>query len=145
MIPNLVVTHQGSRAALSLLAGGVLLVVFSGPITAAALAAVKAPAADCFRGRLASFVVDYRRSVIAVRGSELDAVLAGDSPESDALLPAALIVRPAVADIFMGHALRMARFGVMRRVFYDLPAGTAWALERAGRDHRSARQSPQAA
>lgn len=126
------ITRHASAADVELLPGGVLIVSVSGPLVAEALRHFRDKITTGHAG-LAAFAVDFRRSAVAMGGHELDDMLAGDVAAGPAGLPAALVVRPAVAPLFLGHAARMIGRGITRQVFHELPAAVAWARSTATR------------
>ncbi len=125
-------TRHSAGAALDLLAGGVLFVRLSGPLTGAALNHVKAEVLARYgSSQIAAFAVDYRAAAVALSGSELDAVLEGEHYGTIPSLPAAQIVLPVMLPLFTGHCLRMAQFGIVRSAFTDEKAALRWASRHA--------------
>lgn len=118
---------------------GVLIVQMDGPLTEAGIQSIKSAVVADFTGRVRAFVADYTRSLIALDGAALDALLVGDQPQAAPRLPAALVVRPDCVELFAGHALRVAQHGIMRRAFLDVGPALAWAEARAERQARPAR------
>lgn len=125
--------HSAS-AVVELAPGGILIVKTGGVLTGGAMNHFKRCIVEADIQGLRGFVVDYRGAVVAMGPGGLDAVLDGDAEDSAPALPAAMIVRPECADLFRGHALRVAgAMGIMRRVFTgpNLAPALAWATEQA--------------
>jgi len=126
------VTRHSARAALDLRPSGVLVVKLCGLLTHEALRAVKASiVADYSRAYVAAFVADYAGAIVAMDGDGLDRVLEGESYGSVPSLPAAMIVRPEMLELFSGHSLRMAGRGVVRQAFTDAVCALSWATRHA--------------
>ena len=123
--------QSGTRVHAGSLCGGVLSVAISGPVTAGLLLDIKREVMANAPTDLRAFFADYRRAIVAMDGAGLDAVLAGEEPGAGASLPAALLVSAANADLFMGHARRMAFAGHARRVFLNPANAMRWARDQA--------------
>ena len=108
------------------LCGGVLSVTISGALTAAALLDIKRDVVSMYSTGVKAFLADYSHAIVAMDGAGLDAVLADETPGTGASLPAAMVVPEAYADLFIGHARRMARHH-SRRVFLELAPALEWA------------------
>ena len=114
---------------LSMLDACVLLVRMRGLVTAASILSLRDRVARDVSGapHIQAYVADYRGAVLAMDGAALDAVLAGQSADTGAALPAAMIALPDTAPLLAGHCLRMARRGVLRQVFMTEAPAVAWA------------------
>ena len=136
----------GVSVALETRQHGVLVVRIVGLLTAESLLAVKAKVVrDCDVTEISAFAVDYSRSIVAMDGAGLDRVLEGEEHDAAPSLPAAMIVNPALLDMFDGHALRMAERGVVRAAFTEGAPALAWAARHALRRRmRTAADRPEA-
>lgn len=138
-------TRYATSADMVLTDDGVLIVTLEGPLTDDGINSVKRAVVDRYGDRVKAFVVDFKRSLIALDGSALDAMLEGEQPGAAPRLPAALLVRPDMLEMFAGHALRIAQHAIMRRVFLDEAQAVGWAAAMARRQQprrASSRRGP---
>jgi hypothetical protein len=136
-MPNSNFKRYSVSAEMTLSPSGVLHVLMSGPLTGDGIEAIKAEVVTRYGPQIRGFVVDYRRSLVALTGAELDALLAGALKRGPPQMPGAMIVRSEDADLFCAHALRVAQLGIMRRVF--LTEAPAWAWAEAQAERQTAR------
>lgn len=127
------ITRHSASAALEMLPDGVLVVRLAGPLTGEALLYFKAEIVRLELPAFGAFLVDYTRAVIALDGTELDAVLEGEMIGARVSLPAAMLVQTDELDTFLGHSVRMVNHGLIRQVFTEKPPALAWAIRHAGR------------
>ena len=106
---------------------GVLVVGLTGLLTSASLMSVKASILSMGLTDIRAFVADYTKAVIAFDGDGLDAALMDEPTGAVATKPAALLVLPGDAPLFIGHAVRMATRGHFRRCFADPAEALSWA------------------
>lgn len=85
------------------------------------------------------FVADFRRLVIALKPTDLDALFEDADP--DLCVPAALVVAEPYLPIFRAHAWNVAQAGILRKVFTCPARAEQWATMRV-RVHRLARTAP---
>jgi len=129
--------QSSAGVALELTPGGVLVVRMTGLLTVGVLLAIRNEiTSDAGAHEVRAFVVDYTAAIVAMTGAELDQVLEGDGAGQVPMLPAAMVVSAECAELFGGHALRMAARGVMRRVFVTRSAALFWAQREALRVRR---------
>lgn len=124
------ITRHSASATLEMLTGGVLDVRLSGPLTGEALNYFKGQIVARHGCEIRAFLADYTRATIAMDGAELDAVLEGEPDGSAPTMPAALVVLPECNGLFKAHALRMAGYGITRRVFNERGPALVWLQER---------------
>lgn len=126
-------TRHSASAALEMRPDGVLVVRLAGPLTGDTLQHFKAQIVALHGSEVRAFVADYTRGVVALSGSDLDAVLDGEEPDNGPGLPAGMVVTQDQQRLFLEHALRMASRGVLRQVFTSLPQALGWAQRHAER------------
>ena len=129
------ITRYSAAADIELLPRGLLVVEFSGPLTAAMLRFVHEQAAIYSApAKVRACVLDYTAAMLAFGDSDLDCVLQAAPDGSLPSLPAAIVSRPDCNGLFKRHALRTAaRSGISRRVFNSTLAAVEWADEAATR------------
>lgn len=106
---------------------------FTGPLTGEALLYFKTEIVARHGPCIRAFVADYRAAIIALDGDDLDAVLEGEPGGAAPSMPAAMIARQDDAQVFGGHAARMALLCIRRRVFVEFDPAISWALTQAHR------------
>lgn len=119
--------HHGSAQAVVSFVGAVLVVRFSGVLTAAALAGITQSLRQMCRPDTRAFVADYRGAVLATTAWRLDELCRGESRLG---VPGALVARGLAQDILRLYALRASGAGIDRVVSPDLEWATRWAQER---------------
>lgn len=82
------------------------------------------------RQQAKAIVQDWRSAVVAFSGADLSLAPQWAEAELALQLPTALVVSPAVVDLFREHARRMATHGIFRRVFAEPEGARQWAQAR---------------
>ena len=114
----------------------------SGPITAKTwLAAGHAAVAAAAAGQALAMVVDLRGALFLSDVAEL-ALTATYPVRTVPLLPAALIVSPAVREAFVGYCWALAGAGVRRVVFTEPEFARGWARRVVLQQSRRRRLAP---
>ncbi len=103
-----------------------------GVIDAAALAEVKRWTLQrLVDWPVSGFYVDYTGAVVNCTRQELDAIFGDEGPASQAVVPAAMLVRENQLALFQAHCWSIAWSGVVRGVFLDPGKALRWLRERA--------------
>ena len=122
--------------------GGLLTIRHSGPITAADwLTAGRIASESAAAWRAAAMISDLRGAVFLADVGELARVATYPAPTVP-LLPAALVVAPAMREAFVDYCWTLAVAGVRRRVFTDLDAARGWARRVVTQQHRRKQLAP---
>ena len=107
--------------------GGLLTIRHSGPITVADwLKAGRIASESAVAWQAAAMISDLRGAVFLADVGELARVATQPAPTVP-LLPAALVVPPAMYAAFVDYCWTLAFVGVRRQVFTDLNAARGWA------------------
>lgn len=113
------------------LPGGVCEITLRGAITPVSLPGVGEAFALAHRAGARALVVDWRGCLVALHESQLTDAPTWALNEPGLALPAAILTTDVLLEFLQPHAIRMARDGFFRRVFFDRPSAVLWAQERA--------------
>lgn len=105
---------------------GVLLIEFTGPLTAPALTRVAARAHAEFADRCCGFILDFRLAVLAATAEELDELVTRHAPGPAIYAPGAFVTNDEQEPVLRAHAISMARRQIFRKTFDDTVSAHDW-------------------
>jgi hypothetical protein len=117
----------------TLVCGYIAVIQIAGVLTPASFGAIKAAVlldlAEA--GPVAGFLVHYERADVRCTAADLNALFDDEAAQSQATMPAAMVVRSDQLALFQEHSWMIAWRGIVRQSFTDAATARDWLRARA--------------